>query len=44
MKEIKDKKVEFRLTVAEKEKILAYAEKHQMTMSELIRSLCEKIF
>lgn len=45
MKEnIKDKKIEFRLTAEEKEKILEYAEKHDMTMSEVIRSLCEKIF
>lgn len=44
MKEIKDKKIEFRLTAAEKEKIQEYAEKRDMTMSEVIRELCEKIF
>jgi cytidylate kinase len=45
MKEvIRDKKIEFRLTAEEKEKIIAYAEKHDMNMSEVIRSLCEKIF
>ena len=45
MKEnIKDIKIEFRLTAEEKEKIIAYAEKHGLTMSEVIRQLCEKIF
>ena len=44
MKEIKDKKIEFRLTAEEKEKIAAYAEKHSLTMSGVIRQLCEKIF
>lgn len=44
MKEKKDKKIEFRLTAEEKEKIIAYAEKRDMTMSEVIRELCEKIF
>ena len=37
MKEIKNKKIEFRLTAEEKEKIVAYAEKHNLTMSEVIR-------
>lgn len=44
MKENKTKKIEFRLTAEEKEKILAYAEKHNMTMSEVVRDLCQKIF
>lgn len=44
MKENKTKKIEFRLTAEEKEKILAYAEKRNMTMSEVVRDLCYKIF
>lgn len=44
MKENKTKKIEFRLTAEEKEKILAYAEKRNMTMSEVVRDLCQKIF
>lgn len=44
MKENKTKKIEFRLTAEEKEKILAYAEKRNMTMSEVVRYLCQKIF
>ena len=44
MKETKDKRIEFRLTAEEKEKILAYAEKHNLTMSEVVRELCQKIF
>ena len=44
MKETKDKRIEFRLTPEEKEKIIAYAEKHNLNMSEVIRELCQKIF
>lgn len=44
MKETKDKRIEFRLTAEEKEKIIAYAEKHNLNMSEVIRELCQKIF
>lgn len=44
MKENKTKKIEFRLTAEEKEKILAYAEERNMTMSEVVRDLCQKIF
>lgn len=51
MKEIekmnKDKKDVFfklRLTKSEKEKLQAYADKHNMTMTEAIRQLCYKIF
>lgn len=44
MKEIKNKKIEFRLTEKEKELIQQYADKRDMTMSEVIRELCEKIF
>ena len=44
MKDNKDKKIEVRLTEKEKEQLKAYAEKRHMTMSEVIRVLCEKIF
>ena len=44
MKENKTKRIEFRLTAEEKEKILAYAEKRNLNMSEVIRELCQKIF
>lgn len=44
IKETKSKRIEFRLTAEEKEKILAYAEKRDLTMSEVVRELCEKIF
>ena len=45
MEEIKkDKKIEVRLTAIEKEKLKAYADKRHMTMSEVIRVLCESIF
>lgn len=41
---IKDKKIEVRLTQEEKELLKAYAKKRHMTMSEVIRVLCEEIF
>ena len=44
MKDNKDKKIEVRLTEKEKEQLKAYAEKHHMTMSEVVRVFCEKIF
>ena len=44
MKEIKNKKVEIRLTAEEKEKLRQYAEKRHLTMSEAVRWLCEEIF
>lgn len=45
MKDVKrDKKIEFRLTAEEKEMIVAYAESRNMTMSDVVRELCEKIF
>lgn len=44
MKEIRNQKVEIRLTAEEKEKLRAYAEERHLTMSEAIRWLCETIF
>lgn len=44
MKEIKNTKIELRITQQDKEKIKEYADKHNMTMSEFIRFACEKIF
>lgn len=44
MKENKDYQVKCRLTQKDKERILAYCEKHSMTVSEFIRYACEKIF
>ena len=38
MKEIKDKKIDFRVSAAEKERIKEYAEMHDMTVGELIRA------
>lgn len=40
----KTEKVEIRLTEAEKETLKKYAAKKHITMSELIRWLCEDIF
>lgn len=42
MKEIKDTKIEFRLTKSEKEKFQEYAEKHNIKVSELLRSLVKE--
>lgn len=44
MKETKTSKLEIRLTPTEKEKIKTYAEQHNMTVSQVIRELCQKIF
>lgn len=45
MEEIKrDKKIEIRLTAAEKEQFKAYADKRHMTMSEVVRVLCSEVF
>ena len=38
MKEIKDKKIDFRVSATEKERIKEYAEEHEMTVSELLRA------
>ena len=37
MKEIKDKKIDFRVSATEKERIKEYAEKHNIKVGELIR-------
>lgn len=44
MKETKNTTIQIRLTPTEKEAIREYAEKHQMTMSEAILTLCQRIF
>ena len=40
----KTAKVEIRLTQAEKDKLKEYAKQKHLSMSELIRWLCEEIF
>ena len=42
--EIRECNLKIRVTPKEKEQIRAYAEKHNLTMSEAIRQLCYKIF
>ena len=42
MKEIKDKKIDVRLTADEKEQIQDYAKRHNVTVSELLRSLVKE--
>ena len=37
MKEIKDKKIDFRVSATEKERIKEYAEEHNIKVGELIR-------
>ena len=37
MKEIKDKKIDFRVSASEKERIKEYAEEHNIKVGELIR-------
>ena len=37
MKEIKDKKIDFRVSATEKERIKKYAEEHNIKVGELIR-------
>ena len=44
MKEVKNTRLEIRLTPTEKEQIRDYAEKHDMSMSEAVLSLCQRIF
>ena len=44
MKEVKNTTIQIRLTPTEKEQIRNYAEKHNMTMSEAILTLCQRIF
>ena len=44
MKENKTEIVKVRLTPEQKQQIKDYAEKYGLTMSEVVRDLCEKIF
>ena len=44
MKDKRTAKIDFRVTPEEKELIKAYAEKHNMKVSEAIRSFCYKMF
>ena len=44
MKETKDYQMKCRLTQTEKEKIFAFCEKHNMSISEFVRFACEKVF
>lgn len=44
MKEYRNQPLKVLLTKSEKEKIVAYAEDRNMTVSEVIRQLCQKIF
>jgi hypothetical protein len=44
MKDIRNTKLELRVTQAEKQKIKDYAAAHDMTVAEVIRVCCEKIF
>ena len=44
MKEIKDQIVKVRLTKSEKEKVAAYCERHDISISELLRQSLEKCF
>lgn len=41
--ENKDWQMKCRLTQTEKEKVLAYCEKHHMSISEFVRLACERI-
>ena len=41
MKEVKDQFIKVRITKSEKEKIISYCEKHDTTVSELIRRALE---
>lgn len=44
MKDVKNAKIEIRLTPVEKEKIKDYAKQRDMTISEVVRDLCYEIF
>lgn len=44
MKESKTTFFKMRLTPEEKEKLAAYAEKRNISMSEAVKKLCEEIF
>lgn len=44
MKESKTAIFKMRLTPEEKQKLVEYAEKHNLSMTEAVKKLCEKIF
>ena len=44
MKDTKEVFLKIRLTKEEKEKLADYAERHETTMSEVIRNFCYDIF
>lgn len=44
MKEIKDQIVKVRLTKSEKDKVAAYCERHDISISELLRQALEKCY
>lgn len=44
MKDVKNAKVELRLTQQEKDRLKEYADSRNITMSEAIRRLCEQVF
>lgn len=44
MKEVKDYQMKCRLTQTEKERVLEYCEKHNMSISDFVRYACERIF
>lgn len=44
MKDGKTTRIEIRVTPREKELFKEYAEKHNLTMSEAVRMLCQEIF
>lgn len=43
MKEVKDKKIEIRVTASEKERIAAYCEKYGIKISDFMRSAWERV-
>lgn len=43
MKQTKDEQLKFRVTAEFKEKVVEYCEKHNMTISEFLRFVCESI-
>ena len=44
MKEIKNKKIDLRLTADEKQRLIEYAQRRNISMAEAIRQLCREIF
>lgn len=43
-KEVKNTKIEIRLTPTEKQQIRDYAAKHGLSMSEAVLGLCQRVF